>query len=676
MAQTATAIQGTKKENIAIMKRARGKTLSFLLKNNDIAAASRWLRVYDQTHNDRSYRIISPEGGVHDYAKIKSGRKATSAWGSYNEIAKVLSILTDGRAENIFYQIGREHKVRNFYNNLFAPNSDMPFATIDTHAVAAALFRPLAVDDVEVRQAFGSSGSSSSSITGQKGTYSIFLEVYKRAAEQRGLRPREMQSMAWEAIRGLFEDNQKTKKTKAFASETWEKFSNGEISQQEAREAINDLFGGVTNPAWVNTEYSREVVPTYTGAAQANINYRANGESAPSSPVNIMLEVAPDPNNIQLTAEWDALPESEKLRISQSVAATIIEKTLKEFGTDGDFSLQFGGYMGATNPSMMLTVERAELAIPVAKMLGYVLSQDSMMVTSEDSVVGTSEVGVVTIALPDGYGAIDIENLYDTLYELEEKGKPIVGGHSTRDGQMAILNSSNVKDYDLAKRIEEKIGRSFQIDMGKVNAAFPQKEEYDYDSNRQEASATTKGTPILRRADTLRNQATRELEQELRKTKESKSETLLYQGSQDQLGFYSALTKAAHDIKQNSLPAKSWVNALLKQPNVKKQEIEAVGLQEWLDMQDSKVSRESVIAFLDQGGVQIEEVTKGVEGFDENNPTLPANTDLAVVEAPEDFGSEFAYGVVYGGESTVGLGHTEEEAILDAYSGHPEYWEE
>ena len=208
-AMTAEALRISKEDGLdERMQAAQGKTLGELLNNPDVAA--RWIRVYDQTYNNRAYRVLTPEGGAADYVKTNKGADATMMWKSYSTIAKAVSILTDGRAENVYYQLGREHKVRNFYNNLFEPNSELGFTTIDTHAVAAALLRPLAAADTEVLQAFGGAGSASSSFTGLNGTYPIYLEAYKRAAEQRGILPRQMQSITWEAVRGLFEAAKKS----------------------------------------------------------------------------------------------------------------------------------------------------------------------------------------------------------------------------------------------------------------------------------------------------------------------------------------------------------------------------------------------------------------------------------------------------------------------------------
>jgi hypothetical protein len=69
--------------------------------------------------------------------------------------------------------------------------------------------RPLSGNSREVSHNFGTNvkgerGPANSSVTGAQGTYGLYAEAYRRAAAKRGVLPREMQSITWEAVRGLF----------------------------------------------------------------------------------------------------------------------------------------------------------------------------------------------------------------------------------------------------------------------------------------------------------------------------------------------------------------------------------------------------------------------------------------------------------------------------------------
>ena len=496
------------------MDQAVGKTLGELL--GDLELAARWVRVFDQTYNDRSYKILTPEGGSLDYATIKSGENATHAWKAYGAIAKGISVLLDGRAENVYYQIGTQHKVRNFYNNLFAPESTLGFTTIDTHAVAAALMRPLAASSVEVGQAFGTGGSSSA-VSGLNGTYPLYLEAYRRAAEARGILPREMQSITWEGIRGVFEAAKKNGLKKE-ANAIWERYQKKEIEQDQAQQEILDLAEGLTPPDWSTEAFTDEITHTYAGKSQESIDaLPENINELSDMETKVFYEVAPDPNDTALTEEWNALDEEAKLEISKIVANTMIPKVLAEVGVAGEMEYQFGGYEGVTNPSMALLIDRDELLVTTAKLLGFTLSQDSMMVVSGKHVLGTDPTGVVSIGLPEGYGAAEIDSLYQRLWEIEKDGEKLVTGHTTAGNFMSILNYSSVDTRELASIINTYLNNEFRVHKGDIFSAFIDNEEYQYASDRR----TSKGSSVQNRSDNLRSEATEILREELDKRKEN-----------------------------------------------------------------------------------------------------------------------------------------------------------
>jgi len=75
--------------------------------------------------------------------------------------------------------------------------------------------------------------------------------------------------------------------------------------------------------------------------------------------------------------------------------------------------------------------------------------------------------------------------------------------------------------------------------------------------------------------------------------------------------FYSALERGIANAKQAKAPAADWKAIVPKLPGVKADEIEATGLNEWLDMQQGQVTKEAVLEFVRQNGVQVKEVELG-----------------------------------------------------------------
>jgi len=222
-----------------------------------------FLRAWDEVNNSRSFDVYSPNGQTLGKKLNDDGSEGKVAWGSFPQIEKGISILGNGARENIHNQLGEEHKVRNFFNNILQPNSKFGDVTIDTHAVAAGLLRPLSGGSTEVLHNLG--GGPSSKIVGASGTYALFAEAYRNAAKERGVLPREMQSITWEAIRGLFKPTFKGQaKNKAFVDDVWSSYTKGKVKIDEARDTISKFAGGIEDPSWARRSGQ---VPTEGGTA-------------------------------------------------------------------------------------------------------------------------------------------------------------------------------------------------------------------------------------------------------------------------------------------------------------------------------------------------------------------------------------------------------------------------
>lgn len=216
-----------------------------------------FVRLHDQTYTSPDYRIVSPEGDFLDVATNLDGSPSRVAWGSLNEISKAIgAIEANGDVRTISGLMGERHKVRNFYNNIYDPNSPYGDVTIDTHAVAAGLLRPLSGNSLEVDHNFknttvaGRGTTKGSAISGVSGNYGLYAEAYRRAAQERGILPRQMQSITWEAVRGLFPDTFKTERNAQIIDGIWSRYRNGEIEIDEARRMVSEAAGGINPPTW------------------------------------------------------------------------------------------------------------------------------------------------------------------------------------------------------------------------------------------------------------------------------------------------------------------------------------------------------------------------------------------------------------------------------------------
>jgi hypothetical protein len=79
----------------------------------------------------------------------------------------------------------------------------------------------------------------------------------------------------------------------------------------------------------------------------------------------------------------------------------------------------------------------------------------------------------------------------------------------------------------------------------------------------------------------------------------------------NELGFYSALAGGVDRLQIKAAAAAGWkeaIQGLVNKGIAKADEVEWTGINDWLDLQQGKVTKEQVAAYLQQGGVQVDEI--------------------------------------------------------------------
>ena len=267
MRKTAKRIFGKKKYR-PMLNEVQDKTLAELEFNIETKKPyhpqyrAMWLRIYDETYNDRGHRIVSPEGDFLGFARKaptkkqqrlgQLGDKKGTGWGSLVEIAKAVRMYENDNLDIISEELGEGHKIRSFFNNINDPMDDKGSGTIDTHAVGALHFQPYSGKSIPVSHNFGVmatkgvEGAAKVGAFGSKGMYGINLEAYILAAQERNVLPREMQSITWEAVRGLFTPQFKTKENVAKITEIWDSYRAGEKTLDQTRQEVIDYANSKT----------------------------------------------------------------------------------------------------------------------------------------------------------------------------------------------------------------------------------------------------------------------------------------------------------------------------------------------------------------------------------------------------------------------------------------------
>ena len=228
-----------------IFKLIEGKSIAGLLRDRSKAGrkmAAVAVRLMSTHVHGLTHDVLSPEGESLGIRKNLNGSKKKMVWQSYTFIEKAISVYEDGSLANISKVLGNKHKIRNFYNNIVAPTSPVGDATVDTHAVNAAVLYPMGNKGYLVGLSFGTAGMAGG---GNSGLYWIFHQALREAAAERGVSPRQMQSITWEAIRGLFTDVRKRDKNFIATIKNIWKNSN------DANTARSQIIGlGITPPEW------------------------------------------------------------------------------------------------------------------------------------------------------------------------------------------------------------------------------------------------------------------------------------------------------------------------------------------------------------------------------------------------------------------------------------------
>ena len=288
-----------------------------------------FIRFYDTVNNpERSHRIITPEGDLADFQRTVKGEKSGTAWNGFGDIEKAVSIIENGARDNIDVQLGMMHKVRSFYNNILDPMSDQGDVTIDTHAVAAGHLRPFSGNHKEVMQNFKMGGSSA--ITGAVGAYGLYADAYRAAAAEVGILPREMQSITWEAVRGLFTPSYKgQQKNQDTIANIWKRYDAGDITIDQARQEIFDEAGGINRAAWEGTRPDNSAIEenrsiTDTGnLSGSGLPGASDGRGTGSEPAGPLLQTAEGIDADFDIAEFTPLEMGEPSAVAADLIARI-----------------------------------------------------------------------------------------------------------------------------------------------------------------------------------------------------------------------------------------------------------------------------------------------------------------------------------------------------------------
>jgi len=208
-----------------------------------------FVRMRAETKYATSFPIVSPDGRFGTPSSSTNNKGVTKeiklAWGTYGSIGKAISILTapsETQMKVISDELGDQHKVRSFYNNIVDPQNADGHVTMDTHAIAALFWQAFSGNSREVGQNFGTANTATDSLTGVGGLYPAFAEAYREVAADYGMLPRQVQSITWEAVRMLFTARWKSKPENVNGVRAvWARYQNNEITLEQAQTEVFEM---------------------------------------------------------------------------------------------------------------------------------------------------------------------------------------------------------------------------------------------------------------------------------------------------------------------------------------------------------------------------------------------------------------------------------------------------
>ncbi len=227
----ALARRSDPKERAEFLSKIKGVEVGQKLSDLDNFQTGVFVRVFNEDKHP---------GGLqtHDHELEPQGQEGVTGWNAdWPSLESIVSIYRDPSRKNVNSELGINHKVRSFYNNHVMPESP-DWTTVDTHAVAAALMRPVGSLDYETKDNFGGATHKAS---GYRGNYFLYQDAYEKVAKELGILPRELQSIVWEKARGAVSPEAKRaiqdSEFKAI-NQIHKQIDSGKMTPAQGREAI------------------------------------------------------------------------------------------------------------------------------------------------------------------------------------------------------------------------------------------------------------------------------------------------------------------------------------------------------------------------------------------------------------------------------------------------------
>jgi hypothetical protein len=248
-------------------------------------------------------------------------------------------------------------------------------------------------------------------------------------------------------------------------------------------------------------------------------------QTAKQSHSKVILEVAPNPDDEELTSRWKKIDEHTRAIISSDILDDVLPDVLDKLSTNDKplpvtKHVQLGGYLDESNPSISLIMGKdvsAAQANMLTRVLGSGLSQQSILHISTEPFKGSTEWGSVVVRVPKNISFKECEKLYNKLRlsVVDKDGNTLIYGHTTDAGRMVILTDTGTEE-SLHNAVLKCLGSEFEVGHGKVQVAMPDKGDDDYGFSREAGhEGRVEGSPLREWVSSIRSRATTQLQKRI-----------------------------------------------------------------------------------------------------------------------------------------------------------------
>jgi len=203
--------------------------------------------------------------------------------------------------------------------------------------------------------------------------------------------------------------------------------------------------------------------------------------------------------------------------------------------------------------------------------------------------VDTDSIDWETVDFAPDYGFYEAYDLF-----------PHAGNNYAQSGAIEAIKNDGFDGVLMPPEAGGRSGQVFIVFSDESVREVPKSEKASEDAFSKRALSSFQSTPVSeRQANGTTDGA------------EGQARFSLAAPRTDGLGFYSPLEKAVEGFKQETFTVDQLRGMIRNAPGVKAEELEDLGLEEFLATKNTKITKTEVLEFIRAGGPQIQEVVKG-----------------------------------------------------------------